>query len=453
MTARVFVPLVGADGSAEQMFEAIASDAAPESHPAQLIPQISELYDFGLYRIGQSVREAVTRFIESRRQRVWLGRRNARLAPWYLRISDLQIGRLSDGNARSAGLGLTLATLLHIFEKDHRLVFATGEVVLQTGPDAPTVAIGAVDGLRGKLMLVGDYIVQHHAALGGKRIAVVLPAKTVDGRDVRTAEAVMLKRLTDAATDAGATLDIACVDTLDALEPIFGHFEMREIITRGRAALLGSAAMLAGLAVSGWLMLAHAPITLRWVALDVDTASARGIQTQAVPDAHWPRRARYDTAADRLNLLPPCYDDQRQPLFVGGETLVLRIAVEDGLPLASRVRPPRIFIASVSRSADPVILDGELFRRTGQLADGASPLDAVTAIPIEPVEDEVRLFVVATRDPRIEASQLLADLRERLKGLSGPAVLAATASFLQDRTSAEIDYQFRVTNDAGLCAS
>ena len=56
MTARVFVPLVGANGEGAQLFEAIAGDLAPEAHPARLLPQISELFDFGLYGIGQTVR-------------------------------------------------------------------------------------------------------------------------------------------------------------------------------------------------------------------------------------------------------------------------------------------------------------------------------------------------------------------------------------------------------------
>ena len=59
VTARVFVPLVGANGEAAQVFEAIAGEIAPEAHPARLVPQISELFDFGLYGIGQTVREAV----------------------------------------------------------------------------------------------------------------------------------------------------------------------------------------------------------------------------------------------------------------------------------------------------------------------------------------------------------------------------------------------------------
>ena len=103
MIARVFVPLVGANGESAQVFEAIAGDVAPEAHPARLLPQISELFDFGLYGIGQTVREAVARFVDARRAKLWLGRRNGRVNSWNLRISDLQIGRLSDENARSAG--------------------------------------------------------------------------------------------------------------------------------------------------------------------------------------------------------------------------------------------------------------------------------------------------------------------------------------------------------------
>jgi len=57
---------------------------------------------------------------------------------------------------------------------------------------------------------------------------------------------------------------------------------------------------------------------------------------------------------------------------------VLRVRAEDGLPYASRVRPMRLFIASVSRNADPVILDAAHFR---SLQPGArqSPGDLVAA--------------------------------------------------------------------------
>jgi hypothetical protein len=73
------------------------------------------------------------------------------------------------------------------------------------------------------------------------------------------------------------------------------------------------------------------------------------------------------------------------------------------------------------------------------------------AVPIEPVEDEVRLFVVASRDPKLEISAVQDELRQRLKGLTGAAVLTTTATFLQDRLGAEIAWQFKVTNDAKAC--
>ncbi len=126
MIARVFVPLVGANGQSAQVFEAIAGEIAPEAHPARLLPQISELFDFGLYGIGQTVREAVTRFIDARRAKLWLGRRNGRVNAWNLRISDMHIGRLTDEKARSAGLGLGLAAICQAFGRDPGVVFATG---------------------------------------------------------------------------------------------------------------------------------------------------------------------------------------------------------------------------------------------------------------------------------------------------------------------------------------
>jgi hypothetical protein len=39
-----------------------------------------------------------------------------------------------------------------------------------------------------------------------------------------------------------------------------------------------------------------------------------------------------------------------------------------------------------------------------------------------------------------------------LKGLTGAAALSATTTFLADRIGAEIQYQFRVTNDPQACA-
>ena len=445
MTARVFVPLVGANGEGAQLFEAIAGDFAPEAHPARLLPQISELFDFGLYGIGQTVREAVTRFVASRRARLWLSRRNGRVNPWNLRISDLQIGRLSDENARSAGLGLALAALCQAFWRDPGVVFATGEILLPAGPGAPAVAVGPVGGLRGKLTLVGDYIVQHRQALDGKSMIVVLPATATDGRALGAAEAATLERLRAEARGAGARLEFVFADTLDAVESALGPFAMREIVTPARAVGLAAALALLAAAAGGWIALAHAPIALAFEPVAALAAPR--------PDDSTPQRARYDAATDKLQLLGPCFDDQRQPMVVGGETLVLRVSARDGLPLASRLRAPRLFIASVSRAADPVILDAEHFRSLVGPPRAGSTFDLTAAIPIEPVEDEVRLFVVATRDPSIDITALQEALRKNLRGLSGAAVLTTTTSFLADRIGAEIEYQFKVTNDPHACPS
>jgi hypothetical protein len=444
VTARVFVPLVGANGEGAQLFEAIAGDLAPEAHPARLLPQISELFDFGLYGIGQTVREAVTRFVAARRAGLWLSRSNGRVNSWNLRISDLQVGRLSDENARSAGLGLTLAALCQAFSRDPGIVFATGEILLPSGPDAPAVAIGPVGGVRGKLALVGDYIVQHRQALEGKTMTVVLPATATDGRALGAAEAKTLERLREQARAAGARLEFVFAETLDGVEAALGPFAMREIVTPARAAGLAAALGLAALIVGGWIALTRAPVALAFEPV-AELSTAR-------PDDAAPQRARYDAATDKLRLLGPCFDDQRQPVVVGGETLVVRVSARDALPFASRVRAPRLFIASVSRAADPVILDAEHFRSlVGARADFAFEMTA--AIPIEPVEDEVRLFVVATRDPSIDITSLQEALRRDLKGLSGAAVLTTTTSFLADRLGAEIEYQFKVTNDPHACPS
>jgi hypothetical protein len=446
--ARVFVPLVGANGESAQVFEAIAGDIPPEAHPARLLPQISELFDFGLYGIGQTVREAVTRFIDARRARLWLGRRNGLVNPWNLRISDLHIGRLTDENARSAGLGLALAAICQAFGRDPGVVFATGEIQLPSGPGAPTVAVGPVDGLRGKLMLVGDYIVQHRKALAGARLTVVLPTTTPDGRSLAIVEESTLSRLKAEASEAAATLDFIFAETLDGVEEALGPFAMREIVTPRRAVAAAAAACLVALAFAGWTTLTHAGIELAWAPVAIANGQSR---LAPAPADATPQRARYDSATDKLELLGPCYNDQREPLVIGGETLLMRVTARDALPFASKLRAPRIFIASVSRAADPVILDADHFRALNNAPLSNATLDLLTAIPIEPVEDEVKLFVVATRDRGIEISALQEDLRKHLQGLSGAAVLTTTASFLQDRLGAEIQYQFKVTNDRSQC--
>jgi hypothetical protein len=216
-----------------------------------------------------------------------------------------------------------------------------------------------------------------------------------------------------------------------------------------RRAILGAAALaLVALVWAGWSTLTNAPIELAWGAV-TPAALTRSIDVSG-PD-QLPQRAHYDTATDKLQLLGPCFDSQRQPLALGGETLVMRVTARDAIPFASLLRPPRLFVASVSRAADPVILDASHFRSLNSAVTADAPVDLMMAVPIEPVEDEVRLFVVASRDPSLEISAVQDELRRRLKGLSGAAVLTTTATFLQDRLGAEIAWQFKVTNDAKAC--
>lgn len=438
MTARVFVPLVGANDEAARLFEAIADATEPPPHPARLIPQISELFDFGLYPVGQVAREAVTRFIAARRQNLWLHRRNGREAPWNLRISDTEIGRLTEENSRSAGLALALAAICQAFGRDPGVMFATGEIVLPSTPGALSADVAAVGGVRGKLALIGDYLVQHRKPLEGRNILIALPRDGVDGRPLAETEASTLKRLEAEAAEIGASMQVLFLGSLDDLEDALGAFRLPEIVTPLRAAVIGtSVAVIAGAAL---LLdeLARAP-----VALAFEPAIAGEPEAGAEP-----RRARYDVTRDKIVPLQPCYNTQREPLVVGGETLVFRIRTRDEWPLVGRFRPARLFVVSVSRAADPVVLDSARFKSIG-VADPSAGLTA--AIPIEPVEDEIRLFVVATRDPSVDATRLQADLRAALKGLSGAAVLTTTTSFLSDRLGNVADYQFKVTNDASAC--
>ncbi len=442
MTARVFVPLVGANGEAAHLFEAIADSTPPPAHPAHLTPQISELFDFGLYGIGQIVREAVTRFVAARRAKLWLDRRNGAIAPWNLRISDSQIGRLSAENSRSAGLGLAIAALCQAFGRDAAVIFATGEIVLPSTPGALSVRVSPVGGIRGKLALIGDYIVQHRKLLAGQRLIVALPRNGGDGRALADVEASTLARLADEAASIGAAFEVVYVDSLDDLEPTLGPFAIPEIVTPRRA-LAGAAtfAAVAALWFSAYA-LARAPIELAFM-----PATTR---IGAEPDPSAPRRARYDAATDKLDALAPCFDAQREPVVIGGETLIFRVSARDRWPIVARWRPARLFVASVSRAADPVILDAARFKQVGAVErDPNSVLTA--AIPIEPLQDEVRIFIVATRNPDVGASVLQTELRAALKGLSGAAVLTTTASFLADKLGNVIDYQFKVTNDASTC--
>jgi hypothetical protein len=441
MTTRVFVPLVGPDGNGQQMFEALAGPTQPDPHPARLTPQISELHDFGLYRTGQLVREAVTRFTDVRRDRVWLGRRNARVGPWYLRISDLQVGRISDENARSAGLGLTTAALLEAFGLARDVVFATGEIRLPQGPGAVgRVEVAPVEGIRGKLSLIGDYVEQHRSQLAGASVTVLLPSTTPDGQPLAESEARLIGRIRAAGEAAGLPVTFRFLETLDDLEPVLGPFVARPRLDV-RKAVAGLAVLLAaGALAAAWAWIVSAPVALAWRAVD---GSAEG-------DA-LPRRAVYRADTDRLELLPTCYDAQRQPVVLGGETLVLRVSAEDTRPLAGLLAPARYFIASVSREGYPIVLDASLFRTSGSGVRPGALEDAVAAVPVEAADDEIRLFVVATRDRDASLSGLAEELRARLEGLDGASALATSAQFLSDRFDGQIDYQFRVTTDASAC--
>jgi len=440
MTARVFVPLVGANGEAARLFEAIADATEPPPHPARLLPQISELFDFGLYPVGQVAREAATRFIAARRQKLWLTRSNGRETPWNLLISDTEIGRLTEENSKSAGLALAIEAICQAFGRDPGVVFATGEIALPSAPGALTAHVAAVGGVRGKLALIGDYLVQHRKLLEGQKIVLALPGQSLDGRALAEAEAPTLKRLSEAARGLGSDLQILFLDSLDDLETALGPFRLPEIVTPRRATAAAVAALaLAGLAF-GYQSIANAP-----VALTFEPAVAGEIESGAEP-----RRARYDQQRDKIVPLRPCYNAQREPLVVGGETLVFRVRAHDNFPLIGSFRPARLFVVSVSRAADPVVLDSARFKAIGA-ADTVAGLTA--AIPIEPVEDEIRLFVVATRDPGLDATRLQAELRAALKGLSGAAVLTTTTSFLADRLGNVVDYQFKVTNDASACST
>ena len=121
---------------AARLFEAIADSTPPPPHPARLIPQISELFDFGLYTVGQDGargRDAFRRHAPSRALAQPAKRRGNAVAPSHFRHP----GRaLSEENSRSAGLALAVAALCQAFGRDPGVVFATGEIVLPSAPGA-----------------------------------------------------------------------------------------------------------------------------------------------------------------------------------------------------------------------------------------------------------------------------------------------------------------------------
>jgi len=312
VTARVFVPLVGADGQGAHLFEAIADDSVPVAHPARLVPQISELFDFGLYGIGQIVREAVTRFVATRRESLWLSRRNGAAAPWRLRISDLQVGRLSDDNARSAGLGLTVAGLCQAFARDPGLVFATGEILLPTGPGALSVAVGPAAAFAANC---------RSSATISRSIDNCSTASVCSWRCRRPrSTGVRCRRLRAGARTAGAGGRARAGQTRvrvrrDArgFRRATGPLALKEIVTPRRAIAMMVIVFALAALIAGWTALVHAPIVLAF-----EFPASTGIGSSNAGDAA-PQRARYDSASDKLQLLAPCFDAQREPMMVAAK--------------------------------------------------------------------------------------------------------------------------------------
>lgn len=443
MTARVLVPLVSADGSPSGLFEAIASAENAGNHPAGLLPQIAELQDFGLYRIGQTVREAVLRFIDQRRAEVWGGRRNAFVQPWNLRMARGQVGSLSAENANSAELGFAIAALLQAFGLPERTVFATGALDLSRSASlAAPVAVGPVGGIAGKLAVIGDYIHNHRARLKDQQVVLALPEWDVDGRKTVEAHDRLISRLNRLAEAEGIQLQILPLTHLDGLSTALGPFRPQIRVSPRKLGLAAASAIVIAGAFAIWSVAEHSPIDLQWdgVATSANAAPA-------------PQRAAYDRQDDTFHILAPCMDDQRQPMMKGGETLLIRIRATDRNPFSGIFNPPRYLLISVSRAADPVVMDVEKFRRADQSQTVQKGItEAVAALPIEQINDEIRLFVVATRDRSTGVADLQSELQARLKGLEGASVFTTTASFLNDRFAGILDYQFKVTTDEKACS-
>ena len=226
---------------------------------------------------------------------------------------------------------------------------------------------------------------------------VVLPSTTPDGRPLAEAEASTLERLKAEAREAGAKLEFVFADTLDGVEAALGPFAMREIVTPARA--LGARRRRlprSRLLIAGWIALPHAPIELAWAPVD----DGRGRRRAA-------SRRRGELAAAR-----PLRFGDRQAAIAGP---VFRRAApaaggrrRDAGAAGERARRPAL--RQPAAPAAPVHRLGVARRRSGHPRRRTFPfaarrqrpdamVDLMAAIPIEPVEDEVRLFVVATRDP------------------------------------------------------
>lgn len=442
MSSRVLVPLVDAAGSGDQFLEALASDIAPPPHPAKLAAEISELFDLGLYKTGQIVREAVHRFTDKRLDHVWLGRWNRLMKPWFLRLSDLQVGRLADENARSAGLGLTVAALLQHFDREHMLVFATGEIRLPEGPSAgKTANIGGVGGIDEKLILIGNYMNRHRLELTGQTAIVILPKYDLDGGLLEETAGAILRRLRQDADYNGVNLKIEFLEQVDDLDRAFGApFRPMERISRKTAAVAGIFLFSATAIGSGVHWAQTRPIQVQWEHI---------LETS---DQASPRRAEYDSTADRFNILPECFDGQRQPLIRGGETVLARVRIADHYPISRTFWKPTVYLVAASINSDPIVMKSELFKRipdTGESGFGSETL--LIALPVETTIDEVRIVVVATRKNDITASNLVSSLKTALDGVEGSAVLSLAAGHLRDRFEGFVDFQFRVIVNENEC--
>ena len=410
MTARVFVPLVGANGEGAQLFEAIAGDFAPEAHPARLAAANLRAVRFRPLRHrpdrargGDPLRRRAPRQAVAQPQQ----RPRQSLEFAHFRSADRPPVRRERafGRARPDAGG----DLPGRFGRDPGVVFATGEIVLPSAPGAPAVAIGPVGGLRGKLSLVGDYIVQHRQALEGSKMIVVLPATAIDGRPLETAEAATLERLREEARGGGRASSNSSSPTRSTrVEAALGPFAMREIVTPARAARTRRRAGRCSSRCRRRLDRADCARRSR-------SPSSRSPRRRRAASPTTPRRNARATMRrpTSCNCSAPASTTSASRSSSAAKRSSCGSARATALPFASRLRPPRLFIASVSRAADPVILDAEHFRSlVGAPRSGFRDIDLTAAIPIEPVEDEVRLFVVATRDPSIEITGLQDALRK-----------------------------------------
>ena len=426
---RVLIPLATADGGPGRLVEAVASSDVAPAHPAGLLPEISELQEAGLYRVGLVAREAAVQIMDAIRSRAWLGSWNAKPSSYHLRVAGLDGASLSDENAKSAGVGLAICALLARCKSARCLVIATGALSTDAGTEARIEPVGA---LAGKFALIGDYL-RRSDSVDGQTVHLIAPVLTSDGKQTEQSHGAILTRLAETVAARGGQLQTTFAETLEDADAALGPLKTATRVTKPKAAVAVSAlaAMLTLVASLNWLQ--SRPIILNWTWIADATAGE-------------PRRARFDPPQRRFVPGPDCEDFNGQPQIVGGETLLLGVEAEDTSDLAAKFWSPRLFLVAASMDGALTVLDA----RAMPPASLADQDHLLIAVPVEDEDDVVRIAVIASRERGTSPESVRSMIRSRTE-TSSPTFPLDVANELRETFPGVIDFQFRVTTDATLC--